>query len=72
MSDALNAKIRAKDCAPYSCLPGLKNFCACTGLDYQVFLSEGYTAEELLSFGDIQADRVVSLVLRDREAANGR
>lgn len=64
--------IKARELAPFVCGSGLKNFCAATGLNYQVMLREGYPAEMLLATGDANADRIVAQVLAVREArANG-
>lgn len=60
--------IKARELAPFVCGSGLKNFCAATGLDYQVMLREGYPADVLLATDDANADRIVALVLAAREA----
>lgn len=66
-------KIRASELAPYHCSAGLKEFCAANGLSYLTLLREGYSLEDLLATGDIQAPRAIKQVLADREARlNGR
>lgn len=63
-----DAPIKARELAPFVCGSGLKNFCAATGLDYQVMLRQGYSAEVLLATGDANADRIVAQVISAREA----
>lgn len=61
-------KIRARELAPFDCSAGLKEFCAANGWSYMTLLKEGYSVEDFLATGDIQAHRVVKQVLAAREA----
>lgn len=58
--------ITARDAAPFVCGDGLKHFCAAAGLDYQVFLRDGYTVDQLLASGDVNCQRVIKQILARR------
>lgn len=43
--------LRAHEVSPYACRGGIKSFCEASGLDYAVFLKEGYPLSKLRAVG---------------------
>ena len=43
--------LKAHDVAPFACRGGIKRFCEASGLDYAIFLKEGYPLSKLRAVG---------------------
>lgn len=62
--------ITATDAAPFACRGGIKTFCESAGLDYLIFLREGYPLTVLRAVGCSMADSVLDKVLAQREGGS--
>lgn len=62
--------ITALEAAPFACRGGIKTFCESSGLDYLVFLRDGYPVSVLRAVGCSVADAVFDKVLAQREGGS--